>query len=82
MEEVTWPLVPKQKHSNTTKHCGVIYYQTLEVPWFLRLEKPKKNDKISKTLKKSRKFFFQKIAKICDIKKLRTIPWPKKYFSN
>ena len=46
----------------------VTYLQTLEeVPWLLRLKKPKKQQKFSKNLKRK---FYKKIAKMCDIQKL------------
>ena len=42
------------------------------------MEKPKKSfKKFQKTWKSE---FYQKIAKICDIKKLKTIPWHMKIF--
>ena len=51
----------------------VTYCQTIEeVPWRLRLAKPKNQQKVSSNLKK--------IAKICHIKKLNAIPWQIKFF--
>ena len=38
-----------KKHSITSRYYAVTYYQTLEdVPWLLRMEKPKKWKKLSK----------------------------------
>ena len=46
-----------EKNSITPRKYTVTYYQTLEEnPWLLRLEKPKKRQKFSKTLKKIESF--------------------------
>ena len=61
------------------RNYTVTYCQTLEeVPWFLRLKKPKKRQKCSKKLESK---FYQKIAKICDIKKLQNYSMADKNLS-
>ena len=53
-----------KKNSITPRNYTLAYYQTLEeVPWFVRLDKPKKPQKFSKTLKKFESFV-KKNAKI------------------
>ena len=65
-----------EKHSITSMNYTVAYCQTLKgVPLLLSLKKPKKRQKFSKSLKNK---FYQKIAEICDIKKLKTNPWSNK----
>ena len=50
------------KKSITPRNYILTYYQTLvEAPWLLRLEKPKKRQKISKTLKKFESFVKKKM---------------------
>ena len=53
----------------TSKNYAVTYQNLEDVPWTLRLE----NDK---------KYFnkLKKIAKSCDIKKLKINPWPTKIY--
>ena len=63
-----------KNHSINTRNYAVTYYQTLvEVGWPLRLEKPK-NDRIIKKFENCK--FHQKIAKICDVKMLKTLLLP------
>ena len=41
------------KHSNTSRNCAVICYQTLqEAPWLMRMEKPINLEKFPKKLLK------------------------------
>ena len=61
-------------HSIVTRNNAVPCYQTSkEIAWSLKLEKLKN---IEKTWTKCVK----KIAKICDIQKLKPIPWELKIF--
>ena len=65
------------KNSTKSRRYTVTYYKTLEeVPWLLRLKKPKKWHKFSKNCK-----ICQKIAKTGDNRKLKTITWTLKFFS-
>ena len=63
-----------------TKNYAVPYYQTSkENAWSLKPEKLKKM-KVFKNLKNAN--FVKKIAKICNIQKLKPIPWLLKKINN
>ena len=58
------------------QNYSVTYFQTVEeVPWLLRLKKFKLQ-KISKKHEKKQHVLLKKIAKICDIKKLKNYSMP------
>ena len=54
-----------------SRNYAISYYQILqEVPGLLRLNEP------NKKFKNLEKTFYQNIANIFDIRRLKTIPWP------
>ena len=69
------------EHSVITRNYAITYYQTLdEVLWSFSLKKPKNGKNFQITEKSCN--FNQNFAKNCDIKMMKTIPWPIKNFQN
>ena len=58
----------------TSRNYAITFYKTLEdVNWHLGLEKLKKMTKRWEKTSESRKFFFQNVAKVHDIRVLKTV---------